>query len=576
MNKYPTNLWAEYAKGVAEGEIVVGEYITKCVNKFIQDISYPGDWELRHESAERYIKFIQEYLMHTRGQWAGQPFILSPWQQFLIVNIFGWYHKEKGYRKIRTALLFVARKSGKTQLAAAIAIAMMVLDKEAAGEYVFSATKKDQAKIAFDEVSRMLKKAPQEIRRRFRVNRHDVVAPYDGTCKALSSDANTLDGLSLQLGVLDEYHAQKTSDLWNVLKSSMGSRKNPLMLAISTAGFIQDGPCAGAMKTAKEVLDGVKVDERTFALIFQIDEEDDWKDENVWIKSNPGIGTSTTLEYLRSQARQAMNIGGRAIVEFQTKHCNLFTSSIDVWIQPELIEAQREEWVPPVGHPVYAGLDLASVSDISSLALIFPRSDGSLFLQTFHWLPQRAIDRKLDRDESSIYGRMAEDFDNVFVTPGNVTDYSAIRQFISGMFLHETGAFKNDENGIASRYDLKFMAYDRFNSSQLIIDLVNDGVECDPFGQGFVSMSAPTKELERLLLDADLWHDENDVLKWMFGNVALQFDPAGNIKPSKDKSGDKIDGVVASVMAIGMRMIDEANRDNDSYDIPEEWRPRFV
>ena len=576
MSKPSTKKWAEYARDVATGKAEAGQYVQKLVERFIELLNDPGEWEFKAATGEKYIQFIQDYLVHTRGQWAGKPFILSPWQQFFIVNIFGWFHKTKGYRKHRTALLFVARKSGKTQLAAAIAIAMMILDKEAAGEYVFSATKKDQAKIAFDEVSRMLNRAPREVKRRFRVNRHDVVAPHDGTCKALSSDANTLDGLSLQLGVLDEYHAQKTSDLWNVLKSSMGSRKNPLMLAISTAGFIKDGPCAEAMKTAKEVLDGIKVDERTFAMIFQIDEDDDWKDENCWVKANPGIGDSITLEYLRSQARQAMNIGGRAIVEFQTKHCNLFTGSIDVWIPPELFDAQREEWIPPAGHPVFAGLDLASVSDISSLALIFPRDDGSLFLQTFHWLPQRAIDRKLDRDESSIYGKMEEEFENVFVTPGNVTDYSAIRRFISGMFLDDSGTFKNDNNGIASKYDLKAMAYDRFNSSQLIIDLVNDGVECEPFGQGFVSMSAPSKELERLLLDADLWHDENDVFKWMLSNVALQFDPAGNIKPSKDKSGDKIDGVVASVMAVGMKMIEEANRDKDNYEIPDEWRPRFI
>tara|TARA_R100000781_G_C4079964_1_gene127344 strand:+ start:604 stop:2331 length:1728 start_codon:yes stop_codon:yes gene_type:complete len=575
MNKARTNLWAEYAKNVAEDKVEVGSYIRKSVSMFLSLVVDPGPWEFRHETGEKYIKFIQEYLTHTRGEWAGKPFNLSPWQQFLVVNIFGWYHKEKGFRKYRTALLFVARKSGKTQLAAAIAIAMMVLDKEPAGEYVFSATKKDQAKIAFDEVARMLKKAPQEVRRRFRVNRHDVVAPYDGACKALSSDANTLDGLSLQLGVLDEYHAQKTSDLWNVLKSSMGSRRNPLMLAISTAGFIQDGPCANAMKTAKEVLDGLKTDERTFAMIFQIDDDDNWQDENSWKKSNPGIGASITMEYLRSQAKQAKNIGGRAVVEFQTKHCNLFTASMEQWIPPELFEVQREEWIPPIGSICYAGLDLASVSDISSLCLVFPRDDGSLYMQTFHWLPQRAVDRKLEREESSIYGRMEEDFENVFVTPGNVTDYSAIRQFISGVFLDDSGAFKNSENGIASKYNLRAMAYDRFNSSQLIIDLVNDGIECDPFGQGFVSMSAPTKEFERLLLDGDLFHDENDVLKWMLGNVALQFDPAGNIKPSKDKSGDKIDGVVASVMAIGMKMIDES-KEHESFEIPDDWRPRFI
>ena len=572
---HSTKLWAKYAHDVATGELEVGEYIRKAVESFVELLNDPGEWEFRPEAAERYISFIQEYLVHTRGMWAGKPMNLDPWQQFFVANIFGWFHAEKGYRKHRTALLFVARKSGKTQLAAAIAIAMMVLDKEAAGEFVFSATKKDQAKIAFDEVSRMLKRSSPEVRRRFQVNRHDVVAPYDGACKALSSDANTLDGLSLQLGVLDEYHAQKTSDLWNVLKSSMGSRANPLMLAITTAGFIPDGPCAETMKTAKEVLDGVKVDERTFAMIFQIDSEDDWKDKDVWHKANPGIGSSISLEYLESQARQAMNIGGRAIVEFQTKHCNLFTNSLDVWISPEVFEEQREPWEPPAGHPCYAGLDLASVSDISSLALVFPRDDGSLFLKTYHWLPERAVDRKLSMDESSIYGRMEGDFENVFVTPGNVTDYSAIRQFVTGMYLDENGTFRNDENGLASKYDLRGLAFDRFNSSQLIIDLVNDGVNCDPFGQGFVSMSAPTKELERLMLDADIWHDETDVFKWMLSNVALQFDPAGNVKPSKDKSGDKIDGVVAAVMAIAMRMIEESKQEEDDF-IPEDWRPRFI
>ena len=271
-----TDAYIDYISDVLVGTQLVSEYVGKAVEVFVDDLSREDDdsfdWVFDAEEAERYITFIQKYTVHTRGAWAGEPFLLSPWQQFFIAAIFGWKHKTDGYRRYRTAYLFVARKSGKTQLAAAIAAAMMVLDKEAMGEYVFAATTRDQAKIAFDELQRITRKAPDAIKKRFDNKRFTCEEKtYGGIAKALSSDAHTLDGLSLQLGVMDEFHAQKTSDLLNVLKSSMGSRTNPLMLSITTAGFIPDGPCATAMRTAKEVLDGKKKDERTFTLLYELD-----------------------------------------------------------------------------------------------------------------------------------------------------------------------------------------------------------------------------------------------------------------------------------------------------------------
>jgi phage terminase large subunit-like protein len=570
-------LWVKYAQDVLSGEVKTGRYIRALVERFVEDVerekSGGGEWMFHVEQGERYLDFIQKFCVHTRGAWAGKPFILTGWQQFFLINVFGWVHREKGFRRYRTALLFVARKSGKTQLAAAIALAMMLLDKEPAGEYVFAAAKRDQARICFDELSRMIRNGPPELRKRFEARRHDILGPYEGLAKALSSDANTLDGLSLQLGVLDEYHAQKTSDLWNVLKSSMGSRKSPLMLAITTAGFIPDGPCAEAMKTAKDVLDGLKEDERTFAMIFQIDTEegDEWQNEEVWLKANPNIGESISLEYLRSQATQARNNGGRAIVEFQTKHCNLFTASSEVWIEREIWMNQATDFEPSEGAICYAGLDLASVSDVSSLSLIFSRSDGSCYLRSFHWLPELAVKRRLEKDENSIYGKLAE-LPNVFITDGNATDYDSIREFISGVRL-EGNTMKQTGGGIAAKYNLRGLAYDRFNSSQLIIDLTGDGISCVPYGQGFVSMNAPTKELERLVLEGDLWHEGCPFFTWMMGNVTLRFDPAGNAKPDKEKSGDKIDGPVSAVMALAERMIRESEPDDS---IPKDWMPRFI
>lgn len=576
--KHPTDLWIQYAKDVASGKQIAGRYVMLEVDRFLTDLERTAEddyqWTFDAQTAERYIGFIQQFLVHTRGLWAGSPFILSPWQQYFVAQIFGWTHKEKGYRRFRTALLFVARKSGKTQLAAGIAIAMATLDKEAAGEYVFAASKKDQARIAFDEVSRILKKAPKSLRNRYQPRRHEVLGPYDGLMKALSSDANTLDGLSLHLGVLDEYHAQKTSDLWNVLKSSMGSRQNPLMLAITTAGFLPDGPCAEAMATGKQVLEGLKEDDRTLSMIYQIDDGDDWNDPEIWVKANPGLGDSISMDYLESQATQAKNIGGRAIVEFQTKHCNLFTAGSDIWIEPEKWMAQTDEiYRPKPGDTCYAGLDLASVSDLSALALIFPRGDGSYFTEVHHFVPENAIKRRLEQDETSVYAKMA-DMEYVHTTPGNVTDYAEIRKFVTGVVIQDNKQIVLP-GSIAEKYNLVGMAYDRFNSSQLIIDLVGDGVTATPHGQGFVSMSQPTKEIERMILDGELWHTGCPLLAWEVNNVFITMDPAGNVKPNKEKASDKIDGVVALAMSVGEMLHHLANPEEDD-SIPDDWVPRWV
>lgn len=541
--------WAAYAFDVLDGRQVVGEYVLKHVEQFTDDMADTSSrWEFDADEAERFIDFIETFVKHTRGEWAGKPFELSPWQAYFVANLFGWKERGTDLRRYRTANLFVARKSGKTQLAAAIAVALMVLDNDAAGEFVFAATKKDQARLAFDEVRRILQANPTLLKR-FEVRRHDVRGPRDSTCKALASDSNTLDGLSLNLGVVDELHGMKDGGLLRVLKSSQGARRNGLTLAITTAGFIPDGPAALIMKTAKEVLDGLKDDERTLSLVYQIDEGDEWKDPATWVKANPGLGVSISEDYLKSQARQAMNHGGRAVVEFQTKHANLFVHSATQWVARDVWRECKQPGEPEPGSEVFVGLDLASVSDFTALALLWPQDDGTKLVRCHYFLPERAIERKLEEDESSIYGRLM-DLPNVHVTPGNVTDYDFIRRFVTGYHVNEEGQVRSDAECLATRYRVRSLAFDRYNSSQLITDLSNDGLECAPFGMGFVSQSAPTKELERLILGGDLIHDGDPVLDWMVGNVAVTYDPAGNVKVTKSKSG-KVDGVVALVMALG-------------------------
>ena len=577
MDTPDKQLYITYMEDVLSGKQLVGEYVYKTVDKTAEELVRQHDddfeWQFDAEEAEKYIDFIQRYTVHTRGSWSGQPFILSPWQQYFIANIFGWKHKVEGYRRYRTAYLFVARKSGKTQLAAAIAAAMMVLDKEAQGEYVFAATTRDQARIAFDELQRMTRKAPMPVKDWFVNSRFTCEeSRFGGVAKALASDAHTLDGLSLQLGVMDEFHAQKTSDLLNVLKSSMGSRRNPLMLSITTAGFIPDGPCATAMRTAKEVLDGIKVDDRTFTLLYELDKEDDWQDESVWIKANPGLGTSITYDYLRSQMVQARNIGGRAMTEWLTKHGNLFQNGDQDWIEAKVWKYGDHEWAPDAETMCWGGLDLANVSDITSLALVWDRPDGTQYLKTWHWLPQAAIDRRLAKDETHIYGRL-KDLDNFFITPGNATDYDAIRRFVTGVY-YEDGMEKYDKKCLGEKYNIHSIGYDNWNSSQLVIQMTGDGMPMAGIRQGFGSLSTPCKHLQRGLLDGDFKHEECVLMEWMLSNVVLAVDPAGNIKPDKAKSGDKIDGVAATVTAIGNWLM--SLQEEDEVQLPDDWTPLML
>lgn len=571
----PFDLYAYYTDDVLTGKQVVGEYVFKAVESFVADLENEDPefrWVFDAEQAERYIRFIQKYTVHTRGSWAGKPFILSPWQQFFIANIFGWKHKEEGYRRYRTAYLFVARKSGKTQLAAAIAAAMMVLDKEPQGEYVFAATTRDQAKIAFDELQRITRKAPEKVREMFKNSRFACEEMnHGGVAKALSSDAHTLDGLSLQLGVMDEFHAQKTSDLLNVLKSSMGSRTNPLMLSITTAGFIPEGPCAQAMRTAKEILDGAKEDERTLTLLYELDKGDDWQDEDCWIKANPGLGTSITYDYLRSQMVQARNIGGAAMAEWLTKHGNLFQNGIQDWIDMKHWDAAGTNRLINLDWEVYMGLDLASVNDITSLALVFKTEDG-VHTEAYHWLPQAAVDRRLAMDENSLYG-MLDTLPNVTITPGNATDYASIRRKVTGVYYMD-GKEQYDEDNLMAKYNIKAMSYDRHNSSQIIIDLQADGLTCEPMGQQFGAFSQPSKEFERMILDSELTHESCPLMRWMLGNVVLDVSSEGMVRPNKRKSGEKIDGIVATIMAVSEYLHSFIEEEDDTL-LPEHWKPRF-
>ncbi|MAN61880.1 MAG: hypothetical protein CMI60_08015 [Parvibaculum sp.] len=549
----------DYAHEVMSGEIVSGKYIKLACERFVND-AQREDWEWKFDAwqAARYINFIERICKHTRGDLAGNKFLLAPWQVFFVGQIFGWVAVDDSKRRrFTTAHLFVARKNGKSQLAAAIALAMAVLDNDGAPQLVTAATKRDQAREVFDEVCRGVK-ASVPLSKRFSVQRAEVKTPKNGVIKPLSSDANTLDGLNLNLAVVDEFHAMKNADLYRVLASSMGSRKSPLMLAITTAGFVPDGPCALFMRAGKDVLDNLKTNDRLLILPYEIDEGDAWDDVEAWKKSNPNLDVSISKEYMDTQCKNAKLYGSRSVTEFMVKHLNVFVGTEAVWIPDDDWMAEsncREVRVTHVidektNKPVaYLGLDLAATDDISAIAICTGDEDKGWGIDMHYFLPERAVERRLDKDENTMYLQF-KDLPNVHITKGNVTDYNVIRRIISGHYIVD-GKVEYDKDNLMEKYLIKGVAYDRWNSLNLIRDLEGDGVPCDPYGQGFASMSFPSKEFEKAALNGKLVHGGDEVLRWMMGNVNLRYDPGGNIKPDKAKSGDKIDGVVSAIMSIG-------------------------
>lgn len=569
-------MW-DYVDGVTSGTIIAGKYLRLAYERFLSDLERQGVDEDFHyvfvpEIAAKYVQFIETVCVHTRGEWAGRPFILSDWQVAFIGQLFGWVHRDDHKkRRFTTAHFFVARKSGKSQLAAAITLAMAVLDGDGAGQFVTAATKRDQAKEVFDEIRRCVMKS-KPLQRRFTANRQEIHAPNSGVIRPISSDANTLDGLSLNIGVVDEMHAMKDGELYRVLASSMGARKSPLMLAISTAGFVLDGVATEFVRGGKMVLDGSAVNENLLFIIYEIDDDDSWDDEEAWYKANPGLGASITIEYLRKQFTNAKLYGGRNITEFQVKHCNLFVGAEDIWIEDDLwMSEENLSTLPLEGNKyidkktkkvnAYVGLDLSATDDVTAVAVATGDMDAGVNIEVHYFLPEHAIKKRQEKDANHIYARI-EDFENVHVIEGNTIDYNVIRRFIGGHYVKD-GKVEYDPSNLSERFNLKGVAYDRWNSLSLIRDLEGDGVTCDPFGQGFASMSFPSKAWEKMALEGKLHHGGDEVLRWMMSNVVLKRDPSGNIKPDKDKSGDKIDGVVAGIMALGEMLTFEEEETTD-------------
>ena len=545
VKKYPAELYAEQ---VRSGEILVCEYVRLAVERYYADLDRALDkgWYFDKKAAMRAIRFIEK-LKHTKGEWAGQRFRLEPWQQFVLWNIFGWKNAD-GTRRFRYAYIEIARKNGKTALSAGIGLYMLFADGESRPEVYSAATVKDQAKICFSDAVEIVKAT--DLKNYLTPYRNSIVYELKGgTMKPLSSDYGTHDGLNPSCGIIDEFHAHKDSGMFDVIKSAFGARRQPLMFVITTAGFNKSGACYAYRENVIKVLRGVNEDDSLFGIIYTLDDKSEWDDPKMWIKANPNLGVSLSADYLADQVKDAKN-RPEAVR-------NVMTKNVDLWVDAERTWILDDAWQKCIGTTApadlkgcacWGGLDLSNVSDITAYVLLFHENDRFQLLPHF-WIPEEKMREKIRKENINYDKWVAEGY--VTVTPGNVIDYDFV---------------KADILRIVADYDLRTSAYDRWNSSQTIIDLQNEGMECNPFGQGYGSMSAPTKEFEKLVLTGKIEHFGNPVLRWMLASTLVKTDPAGNIKPDKEKSTQKIDGIVAAIMALGEWMTAQANDERNPYE----------
>lgn len=537
----------DYIESVISGTRKAGQLEILAIKRHLNDLENATERGLYFDEKKAKIALsFFTLLKHYKGEKAGTEFELEGWQCFIVWSLFGWMRKG-GIRRFNYANVEVARKNGKTTLAGGIALFMLLLDGEAGAEIYSAAVDKEQARLCW-ESSRMMVDNSPALSKYLKCFRASIVSEKTASSyKPLSRDSGNKDGLNPHCAICDERHAWKTDEMYNVIKSGMGARKQPMIFSITTAGFDMMSPYYCSRAVMINILEGVKIQDNTFVLIFAPDKNDDWKDSSTWEKSNPNIGVSVSLEYLENELTDAINKGSTTEVNFKTKNLDMWVDAPDVWIQDEKVlrcdYGTLEDDL--TGQECWGGIDLASHVDINSLALYFPNLPHPVF-RFYFWIPEGKVLQKEDRVDYRQW--IKEGWVNV--TPGDVID-------IDFMVA--------DLSGILKKYDVKNISFDPAKAYHGVIQgLQKEGFDniLDEFGQGIQNMSEPTKKVEADVTAGVVDLMNNPVIRWMFRNVVVYRDANDNIKLDKKRSIEKIDGVVTMAMAYGGYM---SNVDDKTY-----------
>lgn len=492
-------------------------------------------------AAEAAVRFYPVNLRFTDGEWAGKPFHLEPWQADDIIRpLFGWKRVSDNTRRYRRCVVWVPRKNGKTELAAGISHLMLVADGEIGAQVYSMAATEEQARIVYGKAQAMATLSPT-LAPHLQLFKTSIYCPeLMASFKPLTGKAAGKHGLSASGVVGDEVHEWADDALYTFVHQSTGARRQPLEFLISTAG-VSEGFGWELWNECQNILAGTSADEETLVVIYAASPDDDPFDPATWAKANPNLGVSLKLEYLQAEAARAKE-SPRVLNNFLRYHLNIWTQQAVRWITPEAWKAcGKEDWrgfeASLAGRKAYAGLDLSTTTDLTAWVLIFPPVEAGepwIVLPRF-FIPSARMAERVKRDKVP-YDKWAASGD-IFVTDGNAVDYDFVRAQV-----------EKD----CARFKVEMIAIDRWNSTQFATGLLAEGLPVVFFGQGYASMSAPSKEFEVLVLEQKLEHGNHPVLTWCAQNVAITTDPAGNIKPAKDKSTGRIDGIVATIMALGV------------------------
>ena len=488
-------------------------------------------------AADFAVMFI-ESLCHTKGTWAGKPFELIDWQEQIIRDLFGTL-KPNGYRQFNTAYVEIPKKMGKSELAAAVALLLCCGDGEERAEVYGCAADRQQATIVFDVAADMVRMCPA-LNKRVKIlasQKRIVYLPTNSFYQVLSAEAYSKHGFNIHGVVFDELHTQPNRKLFDVMtKGSGDARMQPLYFLITTAGTDTNSICYETHQKAKDILEGRKIDPTFYPVIYGADEGDDWTDPKVWKKANPSLGITVGIDKVKTACESAKQNPGEEN-SFRQLRLNQWVKQAVRWMPMDKWDGcafpVREDDLE--GRVCYGGLDLSSTTDITAFVLVFPPldEDDKYMILPYFWIPEDTLELRVRRDHVPYDVWERQGF--LQTTEGNVVHYGYIEKFIERL---------------GERFNIREIAFDRWGAVQMVQNLENMGFTVVPFGQGFKDMSPPTKELMKLVLEQKIAHGGHPVLRWMMDNIFIRTDPAGNIKADKEKSTEKIDGAVATIMGL--------------------------
>lgn len=509
-------------------------------------------------AADRAVAFFSN-LKHSTGEFAGKPFTLMPWQEKEIIRpLFGTLNPD-GTRQYRTCYVEVPRKNGKTETGAGVALYGLFADNEQGAQVYSAAGERMQASLIFTAATPMVRQAPALDKRARIIESQKRIVYYENNSfyQVLSAEAYSKHGLNAHYILFDELHTQPDRELWDVLTTSQGSRSQPLIFVMTTAGYNRNSIGWEIHDYACKVRDGIIEDKTFLPVIYAAPDDADWTDEDVWKKCNPALGNFRSIDEIRNLCKRAQEIPALEMT-FRRLYLNQWVNSVERWLPMDKWDACSQE-IDPLnlkGRVCYGGLDLSATTDLTALSLVFPYDDGTYDVLMHFWIPgDRAAE--IERKDRVPYRQWARE-GYITLTEGNVIDYDYILHYLK------------EQSEI---YDIQELAFDRWGSQKLITDMQENEFVVDakipgrhlvPFGQGYMSMSAPTKELMNLVLGGKIRHGGNPVLRWNADNLVVTQDPAGNLKPDKAKATQKIDGMVALIMAL-----DRATRHADDSSVYE-------